>query len=62
MGVHCAGRVLLKKADRKGFRGCIHSTFARHIDDYTDYTAGVGPAMRMPKSKDSRIDLPVCST
>lgn len=28
MGVHCDGIVLLKKAHRKGFRGCIHSTFA----------------------------------
>jgi hypothetical protein len=29
--VHCAGNVLRKKALRKGFSGCIHSTFATRI-------------------------------
>jgi hypothetical protein len=32
-GVHCDNRALLKKAHRKGFRGCIHSTFARRMND-----------------------------
>lgn len=29
--VHCAGKVLLKKALRKGFNGYIHSTLAHSI-------------------------------
>jgi len=35
--VHCAGKVLLKKALRKGFNGCIHSTFAHFVSCTTGY-------------------------
>lgn len=35
MGAHCDGNELLKKALRKGFKGCIHPTFARCGDGNT---------------------------
>jgi len=57
IGVHCDSRALLKKAHRKGFRGCIHSTFARRMNDCNAGQSCNAGALSVRYREPSRIFL-----